>query len=89
MAIGDIDQFVDELRGLVSVEIPDSATVDDDLHETLGFDSLDTYELLMVTETLAGDETPPLEPPKIVTLADAFAYYQRLCRGASPAHHDR
>lgn len=59
------------------------------LFEDLGLDSLSAYELIYVTEELAGVQgiaqglmanTPEFEP--ILTLGNAYAYYNDLFKGA-------
>ena len=60
------------------------------LFDELGVDSLGAYELLLLTEELAGLEDPPGEVPPLFTLADAFDYYLQGCRAANETgRHDR
>jgi acyl carrier protein len=54
------------------------------IFEELEFDSFQALEMILVIESLAGIEYPPIDVPPIFCLADAFAYYQ-LCVEAAIA----
>ena len=48
---------------------------EDDLYATIGLDSLQAFELILVTEEMAGLSVPPAQVPLIFTLGDAYDYY--------------
>ena len=50
----------------------------DDLYETLGFDSFDSFRLLLLIESVSGALVPPAVPPLIFTPSDAYDYYREL-----------
>jgi acyl carrier protein len=77
-AFVNFDDFVDQLRSILSAEIPPSVTQYDSLYDELGFDSFQAFELLIVVESLAGNLVPPEQLPELYTLGDAHAYYQQL-----------
>jgi acyl carrier protein len=46
------------------------------LFDDLGIDSFQVFEIIMIVEMAAGLDVPPPELPEILTLGDAFRYYQ-------------
>jgi acyl carrier protein len=68
--------FVEQLFPLLQVPIP--RTIDPDLllTEDLDIDSIQTLELVLLTEHLAGLWVPPADIPLILTLGDAYDYYK-------------
>ena len=48
------------------------------IFDELEFDSFQALEMILVIESLAGIEYPPIDVPPIFIFGDAFAYYQ-LC----------
>jgi acyl carrier protein len=45
------------------------------LFDELGLDSMNAFELIIITEQLAGLSVPLPDLPPIFTLGDAYAYY--------------
>jgi acyl carrier protein len=76
------DDFVEQLRQQLEVEIPNPVNPYDSLHDDMGFDSITTLELLIACESLAENADPPETPPELFTLTDAFAYYEQLRQAA-------
>lgn len=73
------DAFVDEVRSRWSVPVPDGVDGHADLADDLGADSLQMYQLVVLTESLAEVSSAPAEVPELHTLADAFTYYRTCC----------
>jgi len=73
-----IDHFVALVRQRSSFVLPEQVRPYDSLNE-LGIESIDVFELILITESMALCSVPPAEVPLIFTLADAFDYYWR-CR---------
>lgn len=73
------DAFVDQLRSRWSVPLPDGVDQHADLADDLGADSLQVFQLVVLTELLAETTTAPDEVPDLRTLADALAYYRTCC----------
>lgn len=71
-----IDHFVTLVRQRGSFVLPDHASPYDTLND-LGVESIDVFELILITESMALCSVPPAEVPLILTLADAFEYYWR------------
>jgi acyl carrier protein len=49
------------------------------LYDELGFDSLQSFQLLLLVESMAGLDVPEEDPPGLFTLDDAYQYYVKLC----------
>jgi len=56
---------------------------DQRLVEDLGADSLQTLEVLVLCEDLAGCADPVDEPPAIATLGEAYDYYRAVAQSAA------
>lgn len=50
------------------------------LFDDVGIDSFQAFEMLIIIETAAGLDVPPPELPHILTLGDAFDYYELAVR---------
>ena len=74
----NFDEFVERLRELLRIEIPEPVNRYDSLYDDLGLDSFKAFELLIICESLADNVVPPETPPELFTLADAFTYYEQL-----------
>ena len=72
------EQFLARAAALLRIEWPAGTTRYDNLYEDLGLDSFQVFELLIIVEGLAESMVPPVEVPDLVTLDDAFGYYERL-----------
>jgi acyl carrier protein len=77
-----IDEFC--MRVLDGIGIDYSPPIDTsaDLYAELGVDSLQSFQLIVLVEALAGCDSPPVELPHILTLSDAFVYFISLCNSA-------
>jgi len=83
----NFDEFLSALQEQLDIPTVEGLSQDTDLYEDLGLDSLQTFELVYVTDGLAGlDESQrtsdadvfELTFDPIMTLGDAYAYYQRI-----------
>jgi len=75
------DQFADRVISTLNLDAPDDADQIDehlDLYDQLGVDSFQAFQLIVMSEALAGSEIPPLELPDLYTLGDVYDYYRRL-----------
>lgn len=79
----EFDRFVERVGALLQIEIPKPVNPYDSLYEDLGLDSVRTFELLIVVESLADCLVPPEDVPELRTLADAFEHYRRLRAAAA------
>jgi acyl carrier protein len=50
----------------------------DELYATVGLDSLQGFQLLVIIEVLADVDVPPEVIPEIYTMQDAYEYYSSL-----------
>ncbi len=69
-----VDRFVDLVRDRCSFQLAEGINPYDPLDDQ-GVESLDVFELMLFTESIAGCIVPPLDVPLISTLADAYEYY--------------
>lgn len=83
------DEYVARLFSELHLERRNSYDVGDDLFEKIGLDSLQAFELILVTEEMAGLSQvtglsiPPSDIPVISTLGDAYEYYLLVCQLAN------
>ena len=52
------------------------------LYDEWGLDSLQAFELIIMTEQLAGLHVPPPDVPEMYTAGDAYVYYQHCVSDA-------
>ena len=71
----EFEEYVARVTKLLDVPAPTTLDRDYGLYENLGIDSLQAFELLIITEQLAGLSVPPPSIPAIFTLGDAYDYY--------------
>lgn len=74
----EFDEFIDELRVMLTAELPESVAPYDGLYDELGFDSFQAFELLIVVEAMAETLVAPEDVPELFTLGDAHAYFEHL-----------
>jgi acyl carrier protein len=71
------DQFSERLLRSLRVPLPregiSPATL---IFEDLGLDSIQAFEMILVTEEIAETLIPPAELPPMFTLGDVYAYYR-------------
>jgi len=78
------DEYCERLAAVL--EFPSNVKLDQatNLQDDLELDSLGTFELVVVTENLAGLVVPLVDDvPPIWTLGDAYDYYLKAVKGAS------
>jgi acyl carrier protein len=74
----DFDTFARMLLARLDVDDPrTSITPTTGLYDDVGLDSFQAFELLIVIETAAGLDVPPADLPVILTMGDAYSYYQQ------------
>ncbi len=78
----DFDVFCAKVLSILEVDWNDPCRRDVRIFEDMGLDSLETFELLVVIESLAELFVPLPEVPLIFTLGDAFDYYEVACTAA-------
>ncbi len=68
---------------VAELELYPATTIDphDDLFETVGIDSFEAFQVLIIAESLAGVSAPSSSVPEIHRLQDAYDYYVMLKDG--------
>lgn len=79
-----LDEFCDRVLTLLEMHEAGAVNPDDSLYETIGLDSFQAFQLIIIVESLAGIDVPPIELPAMYTLRDAYGYYVML-RDMDPA----
>jgi len=74
----NFDEFVDQLRESQVIAVPAKVSPGGPLYSERAVESIQVYELVITIEDLAGGDVPPMEIPKLLTYADAYAYYKQL-----------
>ncbi|MEO7573188.1 MAG: acyl carrier protein [Acidimicrobiales bacterium] len=73
----DFEQFSGRLlRSLRIPEPEEGVNSTTSLFDDLGLDSIQAFEMILITEELAETLIPPAEMPAMYTLGDVFAYYR-------------
>ena len=72
------DDYCSQLLQQLHVPAPPNLRPEVTLEEELGIDSLQTLEILVVSEELAGLKNPSARVPAILTIGDAYGYYRSL-----------
>lgn len=75
------DEFLDRLSVLLGVVPDDSHDPYSNLFDDWGLDSLQAFQMIVITESLAEVVVPPPDLPEIYTAGDAYDYYCTLVRG--------
>ena len=75
-ALPTLESFVDELRRRCSFDFEPLPY--DDMN-TLGIDSLQVFEMMIIAEVMADVMVPPVEQPLLFRLVDVYDYYV-LCK---------
>lgn len=78
MALLNYDEFSARVHSLLSMTCPLPINPYQGLYDELALDSLQAFQLVVVTEALADVDVPPSEIPAMFTMQDAFDYYVRL-----------
>jgi acyl carrier protein len=71
------EEYAEELFTMMGLSRPETFLPASDLYSDLDLDSLQTFELLVVTEQIAGLHVAMIDIPTILTLEDAYLYYIR------------
>lgn len=70
------DTYCAHVFELLDVPVPIELSEESNLAEDLGIDSLQTLELVVISEELAGWTEPCASVPAISTMQDAYDYYR-------------
>jgi acyl carrier protein len=70
------------MSDLLRIEPTEHLAVDSSIYGDWGLDSLQTFELIIMTEDLAGLRVPPAEVPPIYLIGDAYDYYLKCIAAA-------
>jgi acyl carrier protein len=76
------DEFYHRVLIELEIDAPEFPSPDSDLYNEMGVDSLQAFELIILTEGLANCLVPPAHLPEIYTMGDAFRYYLSLINEA-------
>jgi acyl carrier protein len=74
-----LNEYLAMMSEMLQVQAIEPLEPQSSLYEDWGIDSLQAFELIILTEQLAGLHIPPAEIPLMFTVQDAYEYYQ-LCR---------
>jgi len=75
------EQFAERVAAQFSLQADAGILAwDTGLFDELGLDSLQAFMLILLVESLAEVEVPPVEIPPMFVLGDAFTYYEDLRR---------
>jgi acyl carrier protein len=80
--------YVALMSELLSIELPIDLSSEMSIFDDWGLDSLQAFELIILTEDLAGLVVPPAQIPPIYTVGDAFIYYEQCFHAARPPAAD-
>jgi acyl carrier protein len=76
----DFDDYASILLEIFHKVEHDGVSRSADLYEEIGLDSLQTFELIVLSEQMAGLMIPPVEIPAINSMGDAYDYYVQCVR---------
>lgn len=74
----NLEEFCERVLMLLELQGAGDFGLDDSLYDTIGLDSFQAFQLIIIVESLAGVDVPPVELPEMFTLRDAFGYYSLL-----------
>lgn len=74
------EEFAQRILRAIEVEPAREVTRETSLPGDLGLDSIHVYELLLLIEASASLAEPPEEEPPLLTMGDAWQYFQRCWR---------
>lgn len=77
MRFESLEEFGRQLAKILDVDVEKIRSYDG-LFDDWGLDSLQAFQMIIVTEAMAGAVVPPPEIPEIFTVGDAYAYYRSL-----------
>jgi acyl carrier protein len=74
----DFDGYVELMSELLRIPKQSGLDPSDSIYDDWGLDSLQAFELIVLTEGLAGLSVPPEDIPALFLISDAYGYYE-LC----------
>jgi acyl carrier protein len=74
MQMLSFDEYLAAITQSIYLDIDEQASPEADF-EAVGIDSLQAFELILLTEEMTGQIAPPVEMPQLFTLGDAYRYY--------------
>ena len=78
MPYGTVEEFGTHLAQMMQLDLHRAPDPGDNLYDDWGLDSLQAFQMVIITETMANCSVPPPEIPEIYSLQDAFTYYQSI-----------
>lgn len=79
-----LEEFFETIASRASFILPEGVTPYDTLENDLSLDSLQVFELLVITEILSGVEVPPETTPSLISGVDLYEYYLECGQTALP-----
>src|SRR6478735_7763981 len=76
------DDFTCRLLDLLALEVEGPVNPYDGLYTELALDSFQALQLIVIIESLADAQVPPLDLPDLFTVQDAYDYYVSLREAA-------
>ncbi len=77
-AVMSAEAFIQEVLSLLDVAPEDPADLDASLYDDWALDSLEAFQLIIITESLAEAVVPPPQIPELLTPRDTYGYYLAL-----------
>jgi acyl carrier protein len=74
----ELGEFCRRLLELLQIDPQLSFGPDDTLFDTIGLDSFQAFQLIVIVEALADVDVPPVDIPEMYTLRDTYSYYLTL-----------
>jgi acyl carrier protein len=74
----ELTAFCTQVVSLLEIEPSQAVNPYDDLYSIVGLDSLQAFQLIIIIESLANCDVPPMDIPGIYTFHDAYEYYTTL-----------
>lgn len=72
-----LEQFLDQLIAALNIDVDPihRHAAGASIYDDWAIDSLQAFQVIIVTEAMAGALVPPPELPELYTPADVYAYY--------------
>jgi len=80
LPLHSLEEYLSLMGEMLQAPIHGTLNGESGLYDDWGIDSLQAFELIILTEQLAGIHIPPADIPLMFTVNDAYAYYV-LCHG--------
>ena len=81
------EEYACHVLSQMEVDLGTTPRPTDDLYSGIGLDSMQAFELILITEEVAGGRVAAGEVPPLSTFGDAFNYYRTVVRSASSSDH--